>query len=192
LGIIYLAISILYPIFDLGESIAIEIEALQSDLSLGVTGNEALEQRAERLFKSHEIGLRRFYDQALKQSNVIFITGIICLLFGFSFLGYSFYYIINLKSIKEPTTIFYEKILISSLGIASGILTNFVAVLYLKMYERTIRSMTSFHGKLVTTNHLHFANFLIAKISDKKVMDESLREIATKIIQQKEEKVINK
>ena len=92
-GIVYFAISILFPIFDLGKSIAIEIESLQSELSLKVNDNEVLEHRAEQLFKSHEIGLRKFYDQALKQSNVIFITGILCLIFGFSFLGYSFYFI---------------------------------------------------------------------------------------------------
>lgn len=185
LGLFYFAIAILYPAFDLGESISIEIEALESKISLGAKGSEAIEQRAERLFRSHEIGLRRFYDQALKQSNVIFIAGIICLVFGFCFMGYTFYYIIKAKPTTEQDLLFNEKILISSLGILSGVLTNFVAVLYIKMYERTIRSLTTFHDRLVTTNHLHFANFLVSKISDKKIFDDTLKELSLKIIHQK-------
>ena len=76
---------------------------------------------------------------------------------------------------------FNEKILTAIVGLVSGILTNFVAAIYLKMFAETISTLSGFHRKLVTTNHLHFANFLLAKISDVSKRDESYARLATLI-----------
>ncbi len=177
IGIFYFVIVLIYPVFNLSKSIGLEIEALQSELSLILTGVEAIEQRAERLFKSHEINLRRYYDQALTQSGFIFVVGIVCILIGFCFVGLSFYLLYDEKLADDN----YTKTVITILGIASGVLTNFVAIIYLKIYAQTTKSFTNFHEKLVTTNHLHFANFLVSKINDKKILNASLRDISKKI-----------
>lgn len=177
-GGFYFAIAIIYPFIDLGKSIALEIESLQSELDLNLTGTDAKEQRAERLFRAHEIDLRRYYDQALTHSNAIFLLGVFCVVIGFCFVGVSFYLVYS--EMDKPD--FAEKVLIGSIGTISGVLTNFVAVVYLKMYAETVNSFTTFHNKLVTTNHLHFANFLTAKISDKSVVDNTLRDLSIKII----------
>ncbi|WP_371825425.1 hypothetical protein [Mucilaginibacter sp. SMC90] len=96
---------------------------------------------------------------------------------GFIFIGLSFYFIFN----EKDNSLFREKILIGILGTSSGILTNFVAVIYLKMYSETTKSFTSFHYKLVSTNHLHFVNFLLSKIDNKDVLNKAIKEISDKI-----------
>jgi hypothetical protein len=177
IGIFYFCVSIIYPLLRISDPITNEIDSLESELSLNLTGVEAKEERAERLFKAHDVGLRRYYDQALSQTKVIFIIGIFCILVGFGFIAASFYIIYE----KDSSTNINEKILIGVLGTASGVLTNFVAVIYMKIYSETTKSFTSFHYKLVSSNHLHFVNFLISKIEDKNVLNDTLRDISSKI-----------
>jgi hypothetical protein len=177
IGVFYFCISMIYPFFRLSDPINNEIDALETELSLNLTGVEAKEERAERLFKSHDIGLRKYYDQALSQTKVIFLIGIFCVFVGFAFIGTSFYIIYE----KGAGSKIDEKILIAVLGTISGILTNFVAVIYMKIYSKTAESFTSFHIKLVSSNHLHFANFLLSKIKDESVLNETLKDISNKI-----------
>ena len=182
IGIFYFFIALIYPLFGLSEPIANEIDALESELAFSLTGVEAKEERAERLFKLHDIGLKKYYDQALNQTKVIFIMGIFCMIVGFVFIGLSFYFIFtNSGNNINKASLLNEKILVGVLGTASGILTNFVAVVYLKMYNETTKSFTSFHYKLVSTNHLHFVNFLLSKIEDKEIFNKALKDIATKV-----------
>lgn len=177
LGIIYLLVAITFPLFPITESVSTEIEALESELILQSTGVDAVEQRAERLFRAHEIDLKRYYQQTLRHSNIISFVGIICLIAGFAIIGFSFYLIwIN------PNIDLNNKLILSTYGITSGILTNFVAILYLKMFSETIKSLTVFHQKLVSTNHLHFASFLISKISNDADRDKANFEIASHIV----------
>ena len=57
------------------------------------------------------------------------------------------------------------KFIIAGLGAIAGILANFIAVIYLKMHSETLKSLTEFDNRLVVTHHLHFANFLAAKVT---------------------------
>lgn len=177
IGIFYLVIAIVYPLTDFGKSIALEIEALESEISLKFTGSDAIEERAERLFKSHEIDLRKYYNQSLKQSNLIFLVGIFCIIVGFAFIAIIIY-IVYYSTNSKP---FEEKLLIGILGALSGVLTNFIGIIYLKMFSETLTSFTIFHNKLVSTNHLHFANFLISKIHEQTIRDETIKSICEKI-----------
>lgn len=180
IGIFYLAIAILYPLTNIGKSVELEIDALQSEISLRSTGTDAIEERAERLFKSHEIDLKRYYDLALKQNNSIFLTGIFCLILGFVIIGITIYEIRYFKVTRVHS--FNHEVLISIIGCVSSIMTNFIAVVYLKMYSDTLTSFTSFHQKLVSTNHLHFANFLSSKIDDPIKKNDTLKSLCEKII----------
>jgi hypothetical protein len=174
-GTFYLVVAIAFPAFTNASAVDTEIEAIESEIALRLTGAEATEQRAERLFKSHGIDLRRYYQQTLRHSAFVFAAGIGCIALGFCIIGYTFY---SLKAISG----FDEKVLTAALGLVSGILTNFVAAIYLKMFAETIGTLSGFHRKLVTTNHLHFANFLLAKISDAAKRDENYAKLAALIV----------
>jgi hypothetical protein len=174
-GTFYLVVAIAFPAFTNAGAIDTEVEAIESEIALRLTGAEATEQRAERLFKSHGIDLRRYYQQTLRHSAFVFAAGIGCIVLGFCIIGYTFY---SLKAMSE----FNEKVLTATLGLVSGILTNFVAGIYLKMFAETIGTLSGFHRKLVTTNHLHFANFLLAKISDAAMRDENYAKLAALIV----------
>lgn len=178
IGAFYLIVAIVFPVFTYAGALDTEIEAIESEIALRLTGAEATEQRAERLFRSHGIDLRRYYQQTLRHSGFVFISGIGCIIVGFCIISYTFYIIKSLSNLDE-------KILTAILGLTAGILTNFVAAIYLKMFAETISALTSFHRKLVTTNHLHFANLLLAKISDHSKRDEAYANLAAIIASQR-------
>jgi hypothetical protein len=46
------------------------------------------------------------------------------------------------------------------------------------MFSETINALTGFHGRLVSTHHLHFGNFLAAKIDDDRLRNQALAEMA--------------
>jgi hypothetical protein len=154
-----------------------ELLALESELDLLESETVSSELRAEKLFKNHQIGLKQYYDQTLRHSGWIFIVGITCILFGFFLIGVSLYFVLTAGS-SMPIQ---DKVIVAALGALSGILSNFIAAIYLRMFSETLASLTSFHQKLVKTHHLHFANFLTAKISDQSLKDNTLADIAKKL-----------
>lgn len=42
------------------------------------------------------------------------------------------------------------------------------------MYSETIKSSNEFHNRLATTHHLHFSNFLLSKIENDVLREETL------------------
>jgi hypothetical protein len=177
-GAFYLTVAVVFRLFTNAGELATEIEAVESEIALRQTGADATEQRAERLFKSHEIDLRRYYQQTLRHSTLVFAAGFGCMAIGFSVVGYTFF-LLSVGFAGERN--FNEKMLVAAFGLISGVLTNFVAAVYMKMFAETMSALTGFHKKLVTTNHLHFANLLLAKISDPKHRDESYARLAERI-----------
>ncbi|MBY9086169.1 hypothetical protein KIH86_18325, partial [Paenibacillus sp. HN-1] len=71
-----------------------------------------------------------------------------------------------------------NNLIIALTGGTTGILTNFVGVVFLKMYSETVRSLNIFHNRLVTTHHLHFSNFLISKIYDRDLREQTWAKLA--------------
>ncbi|WP_329049816.1 hypothetical protein OG738_43360 [Amycolatopsis sp. NBC_01488] len=144
----------------------------QQDLDAMLKGAE-LERRAMKLFQVHSQQLKRYYDQALRQRGFIFFTGIFCIFAGFSIIVMAF---VLLKSAGPGSSL--EKILVASLGAIGGILGNFIAVVYLRMFSETVKSIGTFHDRLVATHHLHFANFLVSKVADANGRDVAFRLVA--------------
>ncbi|MCR6490420.1 hypothetical protein M8542_47210 [Amycolatopsis sp. OK19-0408] len=151
-----------------------DIEAIrgQQDLDAMLKGAE-LERRAMKLFQVHSQQLKRYYDQALRQRGFIFFTGIFCIIAGFSVIVMAF---VLLKSANPGNSL--EKILVAALGAIGGILGNFIAVVYLRMFSETVKSIGTFHDRLVATHHLHFANFLVSKVADTAGRDTAFRLVA--------------
>ncbi len=177
IGLFYLIVALISPLFPLGNSIIEEVEALENEIGLEASGAEAIELRAERLFKNHEIDLKKYYRQTLTQSNIIFLAGLICILLGFAIIGGTYYFVWITDRVPDQDA----KIIASVFGFISGVMVNFVAVIYIKMFAETTKSLTTFHEKLVTTHHLHFANYLVTKISDTGKREDTISTLATNL-----------
>jgi hypothetical protein len=131
------------------------------------------ERRAQKLFQAHSSEIKRYYDQALRQAKHVYYVGVGSMLLGVGVIGASFALILTDAARELP-----EQVIVGSLGAIGAVLANFIGVIYLRMFSDTIAALTGFHGRLVVTHHLHFGNFLAAKISQEPERDKALSEMA--------------
>jgi hypothetical protein len=144
----------------------------EADVSELVLHDE--ERRAQKQLQIHSHELERYYELALRQRAYIFSVGVLCILAGFGAVAAAFLLLAD-DSIAPETS---DKVVVASLGVVSGILANFVAVVFLRMFAATVESMTVFHTRLVRTHHVHIGNFLAAKVRDAEARDRLLAEMA--------------
>ncbi|WP_241667708.1 TRADD-N-associated membrane domain-containing protein [Bacillus cereus] len=154
----------------------IELQELENELDLLSISHSSLEERSEKLFKHHHLELKKYYDENLKQSSWIFVVGIVCILIGFAIIGITLYFLIANSSNELE-----NKIMVASVGAIGAILSNFIAVIYLKMHAETVKSLTEFHNRFVNTHHFYFSNFLLSKIQNEDKREDALVELALKI-----------
>ncbi|WP_242314144.1 hypothetical protein [Bacillus cereus group sp. BfR-BA-01355] len=153
-----------------------ELQEVENELDLLSTSYSSLEERSEKLFKHHHLELKRYYDENLKQSSWIFVVGIACILIGFAIIGITLYFLmINSSNELE------NKIIVASVGAIGAILSNFIAVIYLKMHSEAVKSLTEFHNRFVNTHHFYFSNFLVSKIQNEDKREDAFVELALKI-----------
>ena len=153
-----------------------DIQEIDNELDLLSIALTSEEERAEKLFKHHHLELKRYYDENLKQSSWLFIVGIGCIFAGFAIIGVTLYLLYE----KFESEI-ENKILIASMGAIGAILTNFIAVIFLKMHAETVKSLTEFHNRFVNTHHFYFGNFLVAKVKDDLKREQALIDLALSI-----------
>ena len=177
---LYGLIFLLFPIVFSAREIEIEIRDIENELDLLNISEDSIEQRAEKQFKLHQLELKKYYDQTLRHSSWIFFGGIFCLFLGFVVIGISLYFVFSSSAVNGLS----EKIILAFLGAIGAILSNFIGIIYIKMYSETIKSLTEFHNRLVLTHHLHFGNFLIGKITDQTLREKTLAEIALNMAKQ--------
>ncbi|QWI55252.1 hypothetical protein J5W00_10330 [Bacillus mycoides] len=154
----------------------VELQEVENELDLLSISHSSLEERSEKLFKHHHLELKRYYDENLKQSSWIFVVGIACILIGFAIIGITLYFLM-LNSSNELE----NKIIVASVGAIGAILSNFIAVIYLKMHSEAVKSLTEFHNRFVNTHHFYFSNFLLSKIQNEDKREDALVELALKI-----------
>ncbi|WP_326848309.1 TRADD-N-associated membrane domain-containing protein [Paenibacillus alvei] len=174
-GVAFALFCLLYPLANHSGEYENEIKNIENDLELLEYTGFSIEQRAEKHFKVHQYDLKRYYDQSLKHSSWIFIVGIVCLVIGFGIIGVSLYMVYTGSNEKSS-------VVIASLGGVAGLLTNFIGVIYLKMYSETVKSSNEFHNRLVFTHHLHFGNVLLSKIEDKELREHTLSQMALSLV----------
>jgi hypothetical protein len=172
-GVIFLTLPILRPLGPLDSSIRV----IESEVDLLESRDASEEERAEKFFKVHQIEIKKYYDQTLSHSAWIFWFGILCILAGFGIIVASLVLLVTRTGLGLP-----GQVIVAVLGAVSGILANFIAVIYLKMHSETIKSLTEFHNRLVATHHLHFGNLLAAKLKNPDLREETLSEMALKLI----------
>lgn len=117
------------------------------------------ERQALKLLQNHSLELRRYYGQALRHASFIFWVGVACLLMGFGI-------VVAVLLLLERGTLEtkQEQYIVGGLAAVSSLMANFIGAIYLRMYAQTVSSLGAFHQRLVTTHHLHFANFLAANV----------------------------
>jgi hypothetical protein len=180
-------LSKLYHYKSFKEDAEIEIQETENKLYLFINKEQDntitnTELRSEKLFKNHQVELKKYYDQTLNHSSYIFYVGILCLVIGFGVIGYSIYKANNVSFFNLNTN---SQIISSILGAVSGILINYIGAIYLKMFSETIKSLTEIQKMLAMTHHLHFVNFITSKINTPETRENIFGEIAKTLTQKK-------
>lgn len=146
-----------------------EIQDLDEQIELLRCTEENHEVRAERRFRHHEYELKRYYDQTLNQSSKIFYVGVFSIISGIILIFIFSFWI---------TYVDNNQIILGFLGAIGSILSNYIAVIYGRMYKDTIKSLNQFHNRLVTTHHLHYGALLSSQIKDTDLIDHTLSQMA--------------
>lgn len=176
---------VFYGILFLGAAIALtsQISDLDSEsqevgtaLDLRQVNDEDPQSRPEKLFREHSFELKRYYDQTLSQGRTIYFVGLGCLLLGFAVIGVSLWLVIEGGKTNSE-----EKVIVGALGAIGGILADYIAVVYLKMFSETIHAVTDFHRRFVVTHHLHFGNVLASMIGNTERREETLARMAERV-----------
>lgn len=137
----------------------LEAEIQQTDYELNLlTQHGSDQQRAERLYLKQQFELKRYNDEALRQSSTLSYIGGACIVAGFVVIGVTLGLLFSRDDVP--------KVEIAIVGAIGGVLANFVAAIFLGMHSGTIKAMTSFHTRLVGVNHVHIANLLVSRIGD--------------------------
>ena len=183
IGLAYGSISLVVVLLTPASQYDNEIARLETEIDLEKIGEEADAKRAEKLFRSHQNELKMYYDQALKHSSLIMRVGIYTLLFGFLII-ISTLFVIYINNSDQ------RAIIIAIVGGISSILTNFIAVIFLKMYSGAIKSTNDFHHRLVETNRLYYSNFISSKIYEHNIKEKTWSQIAINV-SNRDQQIVN-
>lgn len=133
------------------------------------------------LFLKHQSDLKRYYDQALQHSSLVFFLGIFCVLAGLGTIGVAAFLVAEAGGKDAGSDQMTEQIITGALGAVGAILSGFVAKVYLGIHHGSIESLNDFHDKLVQTHHLHFAGVLAARVEDGTTRDQAHLELVKRV-----------
>jgi Ca2+/Na+ antiporter len=148
-----------------------ELVDIANELDLIAIPSISFEQRAQKQFQIQQLELKRYYNQTLHQSAYIFWVGVASMLVGIAIVIGTIFFVHSWAGADE-------KVIVGIVGAVGGVLANFVSVIYIKMFSEIIKGVTHSYDALVTMNHLHLANLLIADISDKELREKTLADLA--------------
>jgi hypothetical protein len=152
-----------------------DLQVVEYDTVLFSFG-ELRERTAANLFFKHQLELKRYYDLTLRQHRQAFVLGVVCVLFGLGVVAGAAALVATAGHDTSTTT----KVITGALGAVGAFLAGFVAQVYLGIYRGSASSLGSFHGRLVETNHLHFANLLLSGIDNPDERYQALKDLASK------------
>lgn len=153
-------------------------------LELEIADTDPSPERAYQLFRHHQMEIRRYYNLALRHSRVMLLAGLFCVLIGLgAVVGAGLVFVQAWDKVSELDK--FGQTMVAVLGAVGGILSNYVAAIYLKMYAATSETLNEFHGRLVLTHHLHFANYLASKVtSHNELPDQTFKTMAEELSKQ--------
>lgn len=140
------------------------------------------EDRAEKLLRMSQYQLRRYYDLNLSQNHWIFVVGIFCIFLGVSIIGATLYLLASPSSPAASLEL-KEKVVLGFLGAVGTILTDYIAVIYLKMHSTAVESLTSLHSKLVSTHTLFLANLVASRIDDEEKRWDAFAKLSSSMLE---------
>jgi hypothetical protein len=140
--------------------------------------------RAEKLLRMNQFQLRRYYDLNISQNNWIFRVGVLCVLLGVGIIGAALYLLVRFDWPESSTWV--EKALVGVLGSIGGILTDYVAKVYLGMYAEISKSLNDFHRKLVSTHRLFLANLIASRIDNTEKQEDTWAQLALSLMKEEE------
>jgi hypothetical protein len=152
-----------------------QIQDLDFEIDLERYRSGDRETRAEKLLRINTTQLRRYYDLNLQQNKWMFGLGIGCISLGVVMISSTVGLIVSRPMPQS------EKIIAAVLGGMGSFLTNFVAVMYLKMNSTAAQSLTAFHTQLVKTHDLLMSNLLISSINNDEKRWATLSELSLRI-----------
>lgn len=117
------------------------------------------EIRADKLLRMNQQQLRRYYEMNLQQNTWVFVVGLACLGLGVGVIVGTFYLLHESHGHEAEQTI------IASVGVVGTVLSNFVAVVYLKIHATNAQSVSEFHMTLVRMQQVFLANLIAASVS---------------------------
>jgi hypothetical protein len=135
------------------------------------------ETRAEKILRLNDFQLRRYYESTLKQNGWVFLLGILCIVLGVGISGFTLWLVVWSRADAKLS----DKIVTAALGAVSSLLTNYVAVMYLKMHAAAAAAMITFHERLVATHQSLFGNLVASRITDDKLRWDTLAKIALNV-----------
>lgn len=168
-----------------------KLKEIESEIELEKLTSANHEKRAEQLFRINQFELSQYYNEILKQSKTIFKWGIVCIVLGMALIVLSVLIIgfSNKIGIKFGIEIgIKQSQIIAIISAIGGLFSNIVAGFYMNMYNKTMKSLDSFHQRFVGTHHLHFGNLLVSKIEDIKLREEAYASIFKDMIVPEEHK----
>jgi hypothetical protein len=156
------------------------------EIEIEIADDSEAERDAYRLFQLHQIELNRYYNHTLRNSRVLMAAGLLCLAVGVGIVGGTIWWVTRAVpqtggDAQAAATDWRITALVALLGAVGGILANYVAALYLKMHAAASQALNDFHNRLVSTHHLHVANFLAAKITKEETRELALKTMAEEI-----------
>lgn len=128
--------------------------------------------RAEKMFRMNQKELMRYYDMNIAQTKFLSGLGIMMIIFGILIVGVSLYMYMSLDS---------DKVLLFA-GSLSGIVLDFIGVVFIKMYTKNIEAAVKFHEKFAESNNLLLANSIANKIENDRLREDTLSEMSKNII----------
>ena len=171
-----------------GLLLAQRVRNLNGDLELALKEISVLESakdesntdlaKAEAALQVNRLHLKAYNDQVRGQGKVIFWVGVGCIAVGFGIIIAGFPYVTSDRDVDD-------KIVVAALSAVGGVIANFIAVIYLRMFSETLKAVGQFHSRMVGTHNLYFADYLATKSGAGQsqtfgTMAESLTEIEAK------------
>lgn len=161
--------------------ILFEIANIEDRIFADEIKNVQPEERALRQLSKSQINLEKYDQLSYEQVRKIFIIGK-----NMSYIGLLI--IISIIFIS-----FYSNSLLPNIvaigGLVSGVLVNFIGSVFILMYSKTLKTANMNHYVMIETNQAYLGNVLATQIQSRELREQTLSEMANKLISK--EKNIN-
>jgi hypothetical protein len=155
-----------------------DFQEVEYKIDLQIFKADDREKRAEKILRLNDLQLRRYYESSLRQNGWVFWLGIFCIMLGVGISGLTLWLVAWPHGWKLDLG---EQVVVAAIGAVGSLLTNYVAVIYLKMNASVSGAMVTLHERLVATHQTLFGNLVASRIADDKLRWDTLSKIALNI-----------